>query len=165
MGQITGLGYLRLGGTHQLSGCHHAPACCRTLVRTCCRRHDTQMSEHHLETGCSNRTMHACSLRCSAAHLPPAGSQDMHTQHGSCDQCEHLQKWAVLAGSCGSVASCMVRAVTGSSDRLNWSYHRNSKRARDSSSSHACAAGCCCMRTKQRSGHWTHPEKQEPLSY
>ena len=32
------------------------------------------------------------------------------------------QKWAVLAGSCGSVASWYSRAVTGSSDRLNWSY-------------------------------------------
>ena len=35
------------------------------------------------------------------------------------------QKCAVLAGSCGSVASWNSRAVTGSSDRLNWSYlHR-----------------------------------------
>ena len=32
------------------------------------------------------------------------------------------QKWAVLAGSCGRVASWNSRAVTGSSDRLNWSY-------------------------------------------
>ena len=32
------------------------------------------------------------------------------------------QKWAVLAGSCGSVASWNRRAVTGSSDRWNWSY-------------------------------------------
>jgi len=34
------------------------------------------------------------------------------------------QKCAVLAGSCGSVASWNRRAVTGSSDRLNWSYLR-----------------------------------------
>ncbi len=34
------------------------------------------------------------------------------------------QKWAVLAGSCGRVASWNSRAVTGSSDRLNWSYLR-----------------------------------------
>lgn len=32
------------------------------------------------------------------------------------------QKWAVLAGSWGSVASWNRRAVTGSSDRWNWSY-------------------------------------------
>ena len=32
------------------------------------------------------------------------------------------QKWAVLAGSWGRVASWYSRAVTGSSDRLNWSY-------------------------------------------
>ena len=32
------------------------------------------------------------------------------------------QKWAVLAGSWGSVASWNSLAVTGSSDRLNWSY-------------------------------------------
>ena len=32
------------------------------------------------------------------------------------------QKWAVLAGSCGSVASWNRRAVTGSRLRLNWSY-------------------------------------------
>jgi len=32
------------------------------------------------------------------------------------------QKWAVLAGSWGSVASWNRRAVTGSSDKLNWSY-------------------------------------------
>ena len=32
------------------------------------------------------------------------------------------QKWAVLAGSWGSVASWNNLAVTGSSDRLNWSY-------------------------------------------
>ena len=34
-----------------------------------------------------------------------------------------LQKWAVLAGSWGRVASWNRRAVTGSKDRLNWSYH------------------------------------------
>jgi hypothetical protein len=98
--------------------------------------------------------MHA---RCAAGQLKDCHlvcSQGMPTQCQNWVLCQHLQKWAVLAGSCGSVASCMVRAVTGSSDRLNWSYHRNSKRARDSSSSHACAAGCCCMRTKQRSGQW-----------
>ena len=32
------------------------------------------------------------------------------------------QKWAVLAGSWGSVASWNNLAVTGSRDRLNWSY-------------------------------------------
>lgn len=32
------------------------------------------------------------------------------------------QKWAVLAGSWGSVASWNNLAVTGSKDRLNWSY-------------------------------------------
>lgn len=32
------------------------------------------------------------------------------------------QKWAVLAGSWGSVASWNSLAVTGSRDRLNWSY-------------------------------------------
>jgi hypothetical protein len=31
------------------------------------------------------------------------------------------QKWAVLAGSWGRVASWNSLAVTGSSDRLNWS--------------------------------------------
>ena len=36
-----------------------------------------------------------------------------------------LQKWAVLAGSWGRVASWNRRAVTGSKDRLNWSYHLN----------------------------------------
>ena len=51
------------------------------------------------------------------------------------------QKCAVLATSCGSVASWKLRAVTGSSDRLNWSCQRNSNRARDSSSSHRCAMG------------------------
>jgi hypothetical protein len=32
------------------------------------------------------------------------------------------QKWAVLAGSWGRVASWYARAVTGSRDRLNWSF-------------------------------------------
>lgn len=37
------------------------------------------------------------------------------------------QKWAVLAGSWGSVASWNRRAVTGSSDRWNWSYLQSHK--------------------------------------
>src|SRR5436190_23673952 len=51
------------------------------------------------------------------------------------------QKWAVLAGSAGSVSSWYDRAVSGSSDKSNWSSHRNSKRAWESASSHAWAAG------------------------
>lgn len=47
------------------------------------------------------------------------------------------QKWAVLAGSWGRVASWKRRAVTGSRDRLNWSYQRNSKRALERASSHS----------------------------
>lgn len=57
------------------------------------------------------------------------------------------QKWAVLAGSLGRVASWKSRAVTGSKDRLNWSHHRNSKRALLSASSQAWACGCPCGRT------------------
>src|SRR3954467_7142755 len=51
------------------------------------------------------------------------------------------QKWAVLAPSAGRVWSWNASAVSGSSDRLNWSRQRKSKRARDSASSHAFAAG------------------------
>ncbi len=79
------------------------------------------------------------------------------------------QKCAVLAGSCGSVESWYSLAVTGSSDRLNWSYlqrrqravfrttatgrlgrddaishQRNSNRALLSSLSHAYAWACPC---------------------
>ena len=55
-------------------------------------------------------------------HIPhPRGARDrtcMEQNFGP-----HMeQKCAVLAGSCGSVASWNSRAVTGSSDRLNWSY-------------------------------------------
>ena len=39
------------------------------------------------------------------------------------------QKWATLAPSAGSVSSWNSRAVSGSSERLNWSSQRNSKRA------------------------------------
>ena len=39
------------------------------------------------------------------------------------------QKWAVFAGSAGSVSSWYSRAVSGSSDSANWSCQRNSKRA------------------------------------
>ena len=41
--------------------------------------------------------------------------------------------------TCGSVASWNCRARMGSSARLNWSSHRNSNRASDSSSSRAAA--------------------------
>ncbi len=45
------------------------------------------------------------------------------------------QKCAVLAPSAGRVWSWYCSAVSGSSDRLNWSRQRNSKRARLSASS------------------------------
>src|SRR3712207_4772814 len=51
------------------------------------------------------------------------------------------QKWAVLAPSAGGVWSWYCSAVSGSRLRLNWSRQRNSKRARDSASSCAFAAG------------------------
>ena len=57
-----------------------------------------------------------------------------------------LQKWALLAGSLGSVASWNTRAVSGSRLRLNWSYQRKSKRAALSASSHSCALGWPCDR-------------------
>ena len=49
------------------------------------------------------------------------------------------QKWATLAPSAGSVSSWKARAVTGSSERLNWSSQRNSNRALLNASSHARA--------------------------
>src|SRR5690349_10620707 len=52
-----------------------------------------------------------------------------------------LQKWAVLAPSAGRVWSWYCSAVSGSSDRLNWSRQRNSNRARLSASSWRRAAG------------------------
>src|SRR5207244_261373 len=51
------------------------------------------------------------------------------------------QKCALFAGDAGSVSSWKDRAVSGSSARLNWSSQRNSNRALDSASSHACARG------------------------
>ena len=51
------------------------------------------------------------------------------------------QKWAVFAPSCGRVSSWNSRAVTGSSERLNWSSQRNSKRALLSALSRYCAPG------------------------
>ena len=51
------------------------------------------------------------------------------------------QKWAVLAGSAGSVSSWYARAVSGSSDSSNWSCQRNSKRALDRASSQHLGAG------------------------
>ena len=45
------------------------------------------------------------------------------------------QKCATFAPSAGSVASWNLRAVSGSSARLNWSSQRNSKRAFESASS------------------------------
>ena len=58
-----------------------------------------------------------------------------------------LQNAALLAGSCGSVASWYARAVTGSSDSANWSCQRNSKRARESARSQSAARGCCLARS------------------
>src|SRR5712691_6777717 len=46
-----------------------------------------------------------------------------------------------LAPSAGSVSSWNSRAVSGSSERLNWSSQRNSKRAFESASSHSRARG------------------------
>ena len=40
-----------------------------------------------------------------------------------------LQKWALLNVSCGSVSSCIRRAVSGSSDRRNCSFQSKAKRA------------------------------------
>src|SRR4051794_3259433 len=51
------------------------------------------------------------------------------------------QKCAVLAGEAGSVSSWYERAVSGSSERLNWSTQRNSNRALDNASSQSCAPG------------------------
>src|SRR3954471_3709531 len=51
------------------------------------------------------------------------------------------QKCAVLAPSAGSVWSWNASAVSGSSDRLNWSRQRKSKRARLNASSWARADG------------------------
>jgi hypothetical protein len=45
------------------------------------------------------------------------------------------QKCAVLCASLGRVSSWNFSAVAGSSDRLNWSIQRNSKRALESASS------------------------------
>src|SRR6266436_7552448 len=45
------------------------------------------------------------------------------------------QNLADLNTSCGSVSSCMARAVSGSSDSSNWRFQSNSKRAFDSASS------------------------------
>ena len=39
------------------------------------------------------------------------------------------ERMRTLAGSCGRVESWKVRAVTGSSDRLNWSYLRRALQA------------------------------------
>src|SRR5579872_2607877 len=43
------------------------------------------------------------------------------------------QNFADLNTSCGSVSSCMARAVSGSSDNSNCRFQSNSKRAFDSS--------------------------------
>src|SRR5712691_7349107 len=51
------------------------------------------------------------------------------------------QKWASLAPSAGRVSSWNSRAGSGSSERLNWSSQRNSKRALLSASSHSRARG------------------------
>jgi hypothetical protein len=59
------------------------------------------------------------------------------------------QKCAVFAGSAGSVSSWNDRAVSGSSDRLNWSVHRNSKRALDNASSQSWAPGCPLARSAE----------------
>src|ERR1051326_8651579 len=48
------------------------------------------------------------------------------------------QKCATLCASFGSVSSWKARAVSGSSERLNWSSQRNSKRAREVVSSRSC---------------------------
>jgi len=51
------------------------------------------------------------------------------------------QKCASFAPSAGRVSSWNSRAVSGSSERLNWSSQRNSKRAFESASSHSRARG------------------------
>src|SRR3989449_508076 len=51
------------------------------------------------------------------------------------------QKCDVFAASWGSVSSWKALAVSGSSERLNWSSQRNSNRAFDSTLSRACAPG------------------------
>src|SRR5207247_9489065 len=57
------------------------------------------------------------------------------------------QKCAVFAGSAGSVSSWNDRAVSGSSERLNWSSQRNSNLAFDNASSQPCAPGCPLARS------------------
>mmetsp|Transcript_5175 Transcript_5175/g.8047 ORF Transcript_5175/g.8047 Transcript_5175/m.8047 type:complete len:200 (-) Transcript_5175:1555-2154(-) len=57
------------------------------------------------------------------------------------------QKCALLPASVGMVSSWYARAVIGSSARLNWSSHRNSKRALESVSSHFCEPGCSLARS------------------
>ena len=52
-----------------------------------------------------------------------------------------LQKCDCLAASAGRVSSWKSREVVGSSDRLNWSAQRNSKRALDIALSRICAPG------------------------
>src|SRR5206468_4036013 len=74
---------------------------------------------------------------CSSAYFRTSWVNFMEQNFGP-----HMeQKWAVFAGSAGSVSSWYDRAVSGSSDRLNWSTQRNSKRALDSASSHSWAPG------------------------
>src|SRR4051794_32294434 len=51
------------------------------------------------------------------------------------------QKWATLAPSAGRVSSWKSLAVSGSSDRWNWSLQRNSNRAFDRASSRFWAPG------------------------
>src|SRR5271157_3909488 len=50
-----------------------------------------------------------------------------------------LQKAAVLKASCGSVSSCILRAVSGSSERRNWSFQLKLYRARLRASSRSRA--------------------------
>src|SRR5712692_3927781 len=51
------------------------------------------------------------------------------------------QKCDVFAESCGRVSSWNDLAVSESSERLNWSSQRNSKRAFDNALSRACVPG------------------------
>src|SRR5258708_7543930 len=67
--------------------------------------------------------------------LPAEGAKLAHF----CSMCG--PKWASLAPSAGRVWSWNFSAVSGSSERLNWSCQRNSKRARLSASSRSRAAG------------------------
>src|SRR5688572_8442982 len=61
-----------------------------------------------------------------------------------------LQKWALLKVSCGSVSSCMRRAVSGSSDKRNCSFQSNPKRARLKASSRSREP----LRPRARSAAW-----------